>query len=409
MKNVRSTNYDSFMENILGGQETLEEAREVLGEGVFDRILRTEQVFSSLVDKLEPSAIAAGVRRSARNQGVKGITWDVALSKVDTVRWKDPDFAEAMKILVAQSLQQTIAFQLAGQQTYRFAVDLSDRLLRTNIDVPAKMFKLPHKCFQTVHQSRESVDVFCEALELLRPELRVKPESAYGGQVSSMISLVEEGPSGGRELFIEYQLFLPPGGSVTSRTLMVTLPMGAEEDDRLPDLISSRTMSLPNDYPDPDMDDMPLFDERVSALLRLAANSALYLISAHADVGDEKNPYADLKRKSVAKGLPAKQRKKAVQELRHTCKSKVRDVGRKFETVKFGDSRSSISAPSGIRRPTTKRFIVSGHWKVQRFGPKYAESKLIFVEPYAKGPDAAEIVSGNYYVPNKARKIVSDE
>jgi hypothetical protein len=398
------------MERILGGKVTLDAARERLGETVFDRLLRKEEPFETLVDELAPSAIAAGIRRSAREQGIKGITWEIALTKIGAVKRQDPDFAKAMRELVAQDLQQMVAFQLAGQQTYRFAIALTDRLLRTNIDVPAKLFKLPHKCFQTVHQSRESIDVFCDALELLRPDQSVPKGSAYGGVLSTVVSIVEQGLSGGRELYVSYQLIFPPGGKITSRSLTTTIPIEEDGDARLPDIISLRTMSVPDDYVFPDTSNMDLFDEKVSALLRLATNSTLYLVSASADIGDEQNPYDDLKRKSVAKGLPAKQRKRAAHDLLRTSKTKFRDVGKHFEAMKFGNDGPASSASSGSSRSLTKRFVVSGHWKIQRFGPKYSESKIIFVEPYPKGPEAADMVDDrSYYVPDKKRKIIGDD
>lgn len=408
MKGIRITKYDSFIYAILGGRETLDYAREQLGGTVFERWLRGEDHFEALVDQLLPSAMAAGARRSAKSQGVKGVTWERALSLIDSMKQADPDFAAAMRGLVAQDLQQMVAFQLAGKQTYRFAINLSDRLIRTNIDVPARLFKLPHKCFQTSHHSREAIHVFCLALEVLQPRRSLPQGSSNGGVLSNIISVVEQGISGGRELLINFQLHLPVGGRDSSRSLMLTLPLDAEGDERLPDIISSRTVSLPEEYEAPDMSDMELFDERVSSLLRLAANSALYLISSNADVGEEQDPYSVLKRKSVAKGLPAKQRKRAAHDLLHTSKTKFRDVGNQFESRKFGDEATANGDPRGSTRKLTKRFVVSGHWKVQRFGPNRAQSKIIFVEPYSKGPEAADVVSGNYYVPDKNRNIIGD-
>lgn len=40
-----------------------------------------------------------------------------------------------------------------------------------------------------------------------------------------------------------------------------------------------------------------------------------------------------------------------------------------------------------------KRFIVRGHWKQQRVGPEGARRKLIFVEPYWKGPPDAPVLA----------------
>ncbi len=409
MKGIHNNHHNYFMEAVLGGKETLDAACEQIGDDVFERYLNNEPLFEEIVDALWPSAIAVGFRRSARDQGLKGITWDNALAKIGTIKRQDPDFANAMRALVTQDLQQAIAFEVAGQQTYRFAVPLSERLMHTSIDIPASLFNLPHKCFQTVHSSREAIDVFCRALEVLQPRLSVTPNSAYGGSVSITVSLVETGMNGSKELLLNYMLFFPPGGRNTSRSLKTTLPIDPEVDDRLPDIISSRTVSIPDHYTSPDTSDRGEFDDRVTALLRLAANSALYLVSTNADIGAELDPYSDLKRKSVAEGLPAKQRKRAARDLLTTSKTKFRDVGKNFESVKFGTGGAGSSETESSARKLAKRIVVSGHYKVQRFGPGRSESKIIFVEPYIKGPEAADIVSGNYYVPDMRRNIVDDD
>lgn len=43
-----------------------------------------------------------------------------------------------------------------------------------------------------------------------------------------------------------------------------------------------------------------------------------------------------------------------------------------------------------------KRFIVRGHWKYQAHGSGHAERKLIFVEPYWKGPADAPVLARTY-------------
>lgn len=52
------------------------------------------------------------------------------------------------------------------------------------------------------------------------------------------------------------------------------------------------------------------------------------------------------------------------------------------------------------RRPEpwklAKRFIVRGHWKRQPVGPERAERKMIFVEPYWKGPADAPAIARAY-------------
>lgn len=51
-----------------------------------------------------------------------------------------------------------------------------------------------------------------------------------------------------------------------------------------------------------------------------------------------------------------------------------------------------------------KRFVVRGHWKQQAYGPGRAERKMIFVEPYWKGPADAPAVSHAYCIDTSKEK-----
>ena len=49
----------------------------------------------------------------------------------------------------------------------------------------------------------------------------------------------------------------------------------------------------------------------------------------------------------------------------------------------------------------TTRIYVSGYWRTQWYGHAEAkESKLIFIEPYYKGPELAEVINKKYQVGN---------
>jgi hypothetical protein len=57
----------------------------------------------------------------------------------------------------------------------------------------------------------------------------------------------------------------------------------------------------------------------------------------------------------------------------------------------------AISKLPGARK-IDKRFIVRGHWKRQPYGPEESLRKLIFIKPYFKGPDMAELINKPYEV-----------
>jgi len=41
----------------------------------------------------------------------------------------------------------------------------------------------------------------------------------------------------------------------------------------------------------------------------------------------------------------------------------------------------------------THRFLVRGHWTHQPYGPNRALRRLIYIEPYVKGPDGAPLTT----------------
>jgi hypothetical protein len=45
-----------------------------------------------------------------------------------------------------------------------------------------------------------------------------------------------------------------------------------------------------------------------------------------------------------------------------------------------------------------KRFIVRGHWRNQACGEKHLEHKRIWIQPYYKGPELAEVINKSYLV-----------
>ena len=44
------------------------------------------------------------------------------------------------------------------------------------------------------------------------------------------------------------------------------------------------------------------------------------------------------------------------------------------------------------------RFMVRGHWRQQPFGPGGQQRKLIWIKPFYKGPDIAQVINKPYVV-----------
>jgi hypothetical protein len=55
--------------------------------------------------------------------------------------------------------------------------------------------------------------------------------------------------------------------------------------------------------------------------------------------------------------------------------------------------REPSECEKGSGTKLSYRFSVAGHWKRQHYGEKWSKEKMIFVEPYNKGPELADVVN----------------
>ena len=75
--------------------------------------------------------------------------------------------------------------------------------------------------------------------------------------------------------------------------------------------------------------------------------------------------------------------------------------------TRFGQGRpcDPEEGHAGSGRKITKKFMVSGHYRLQPHGPGRTQRRLQFIEPFEKGPDAAELMSRTYHVPDQDRAM----
>jgi len=80
---------------------------------------------------------------------------------------------------------------------------------------------------------------------------------------------------------------------------------------------------------------------------------------------------------------------------RHRRKDFNRQTGQDLSGVRVVNLRRSERHDSDEalsdedRRTLTVRFVVNGHWRNQACGPKQSERRLLYINPYIKGPDDA--------------------
>jgi hypothetical protein len=60
--------------------------------------------------------------------------------------------------------------------------------------------------------------------------------------------------------------------------------------------------------------------------------------------------------------------------------------------------KSYVPLSSGNGHALDKRFVVRGHWRMQSYGEKHSLRKSMWIKPYWKGPELAEIINKPYKV-----------
>lgn len=121
-------------------------------------------------------------------------------------------------------------------------------------------------------------------------------------------------------------------------------------------------------------------------------NALLYISSQDADIVEDKSHVHKLHQQ--LQGLKGGHKRKKLEEQLHKEKQhKIYICGANIRA-----SKEYIASLSKESRQLTVRFRVRGHWRNQACGPKLSEHKLIWIQPYWKGPTYAELLERNYIV-----------
>jgi hypothetical protein len=129
----------------------------------------------------------------------------------------------------------------------------------------------------------------------------------------------------------------------------------------------------------------------VANIFALAANIILYSTNRTADIVPHNQATLEKLQRQVARHSRGKKRAKANQKLHEARRSSIYVIGGNFKPK---DGR--ILSYQKSDRAVSVRHMVRGHWKMQAYGPDRQDRKHIFVEPYWRGPELAEMVERDY-------------
>ena len=263
---------------------------------------------------------------------------------------------------------------------------LASRLAETELNVPCEAFRLPFPAFEMVFKDAGTVSALASAGNV--------PAHAAGDYVSAYVHLEsrEVGPTlciaamgismdGQVPISIMRHLAMT-AGTTLEQALRTEWPVSDPEGQQIVRSLMSGNTNVAEE------DDKRFFGPGL-AFVRTVVNAVLYMDSADPDISGPLHAGDRVPLVGVSSG--ARRRKET--ELRKHSASEYIEVGGSFADPELdGDP----NAEAGTSASPESRFRVRGHYKSQAFGSGRTERKTIWILPYWKGPDMAEIVSKPY-------------
>lgn len=299
---------------------------------------------------------------------------------------------------ITLNYQSILNFELFGRKTFFFHSNLSDHLLETELSVDSELLNLPFDCCLFVYSAPKVVEtafsflkVQAEPADLLYPisvYITALPDKASGGD-KKLIMTVSHWRGDKCSFGIKREVAIRSGWKIEKSLKTDWEKLGDTDGEGLRITANGeyRTTTDEEFYTDG------------LALFRLVLNSILYLSSNDPDIirrvsGREISINRANSIKSKLKSKKARQLAKKESTLDFMS------LGENIRPIyvnKSGLQKSSINQLNNFKEYAV-RFIVRGHWRNQPFGQNQTERKLVWIKPYYKGPEMAELVNQPYVV-----------
>ncbi|HBF30976.1 hypothetical protein [Rhizobium sp.] len=259
-------------------------------------------------------------------------------------------------------------FELFGKKSFFFSQNITQKLADTELNVASESVATPFPCCLFAYDNQAARDAYFAMIGL-----PTRQEGVVTTYVVHYLTAPEEPALGILVMYSDRRGDIP-GAAVRH----LSLAPGTKLEDAL------RTDWLKRGKAKTDAvsagDDEMFFGPGLR-MMRIVANSILYLSSANPDVSE------GLKEPARTGGSTLSSKEKRRLERSVT----------KLDYTLVGRSTTPYQGPSAaIGKQLTERIQTRGHWKSQAHGPGRLERKIIFIEPYWRGPDAAEVINKPY-------------
>lgn len=316
------------------------DANALATSGYAPGFLRLEDVPTGFFDFVS-RRVEAGIARHARSEGIAE-----GLAGTDLSSALGPQRANYEQLGMLYHL--ILSFHLGGAKIFRIASSLAERLYETDIDVPASELKLPFPTLMLVYDDDVSFQAFHQGSPF--------GKAPYRGSLSTVLVDVPA-PDGDRLLAAT----LHHRGCHTHGMIHRSMRYG---EGSLKAMLATAWPGDPAREP----------DAPGQAFNRLILNTILYISSRDGRVGPET--------KTVGRPAPL-----VKSQLVH------RVVGAGLVPMRRLAGVTHAQASLNMGRQLNSRHVVRGHWKLQAHGAQGSSRKLVWVEPYVRGPKLGELLN----------------
>jgi hypothetical protein len=287
----------------------------------------------------------------------------------------------ALRIISTKMYLTAVRHFIAGERIYYCADGLADRLMHTDVKVPSELLRLPFSHIMLIFNAPEITERFARDRGVkaakARPICVTIAEDEHNGVPAWVIDISQT--RGEKLISSDHRtLILHPG---TTSAAIIRQDHAAAETYVPADEFAAIQELIPS-LRGPDTP--TAFDADQLWLYRLIVNLVLYITSAAPELGwNRKNG-----KQHTGDRVNFSPREHIV------VGESVSRIVRYSEPV----ARTTTEKGAGTVRPLSQQVIVAGHWKSQAYGPNRESRKTIWIEPYERGPDVAQMVARPFLV-----------
>lgn len=272
-------------------------------------------------------------------------------------------------------------FELCGKKTFYFNHNLIENLFYTDLNAPSTYLKLPFSSCLFMYDSPIAIESFYK-ISTNGKTIRNVPISVFVTELPA-----EEGNR--KLIFNCWQADLENSYSFVKRELLI------RNDWKITDMLRTDWNEI---YADEEFEDEDkVFFEEGLDFFRIIINSILYLSSNDVDLINKISPRKKLEDKLERISSKSKI-KKTKKRLKKNTELDYQEIGGNSKKIVVKKPNNSTESISPSNKKLAKRFMVRGHWRNQPYGKRNKKRKLIFIEPYVKGPEMAELINKPYEV-----------